>query len=107
MALRPPVRSGTMEESSSKARMLPKVLHLIDSGGVYGAENVVLNLAREMVLNGEFAPIVGCIVNSEGQQVDLLDSAERLGIDAIRVVINNKLLPWHLLSIFTLVLEAT
>jgi glycosyltransferase involved in cell wall biosynthesis len=67
-----------------------KVLHLIDSGGIYGAETVILQLSREMLRETEFEPVVACIVQKEGEQVDLLDKAVELGVSALKVVVNNR-----------------
>ncbi|ARN74520.1 glycosyltransferase [Oceanicoccus sagamiensis] len=74
-----------------------KVLHLIDSGGVYGAEKVILNLSQHMRSNQEFTPIIGCIVNSEQDNNDLYDAALALNIDAIKVPIRNTLIAYDAL----------
>lgn len=66
-----------------------KVLHFIESAGVYGAERVILNLSEEMQLSGEFIPVVGCIVGSKEEQSDLYDAALEQKIDAVRLVIPN------------------
>lgn len=41
-----------------------KILHVIDSGGIFGAENVLLSLVGQQVLNGLY-PIIGSINSSE------------------------------------------
>jgi glycosyltransferase involved in cell wall biosynthesis len=41
-----------------------KILHVIDSGGLFGAENVLLSLVGQQVLNGLF-PIIGSINSSK------------------------------------------
>ena len=70
---------------------MKKILHFIDSGGLYGAENVLLNLSRVMLLsNDDFLPVVGCIVQSVNEQSDLYDQAVAFGIDAEKLQINNK-----------------
>ncbi len=69
---------------------MKKILHFIDSGGLYGAENVLLNLSREMLKHGDFTPIVGCIVQSPKEENVLFDQAESYGIKAEKMVINNK-----------------
>lgn len=69
-----------------------RILHLLDSGGMYGAENVVINLSREMIAAGKFEPVVGCIVQKDNESVDLYDVAQKNGIEARKILINNFLL---------------
>jgi glycosyltransferase involved in cell wall biosynthesis len=69
--------------------MTRKVLHFIDSGGLYGAESVILNLSREMQTGGEYEPVVGCIVSQSDEQNALYDKALELGIRAEKLVIRN------------------
>lgn len=66
-----------------------RVLHFIDSGGLYGAEKVLLNLSREMKKSGQFQPMVGCIVTSNDQPCALFDEAQKQGLDAVRLVVRN------------------
>ena len=70
-----------------------KILHLVDSGGLYGAESVILTLSREMIRNGTFKPVIGCIVSRSNEQSDLFDRAREFGIPTVRVVIRNTRLP--------------
>ncbi|WP_419174470.1 glycosyltransferase [Desulfosediminicola sp.] len=65
---------------------------MLDSGGMYGAENVVINLSREMMTTGCYRPIVGCIVPKAGTKVDLHIAAQRNGLDSHIYTINNYLL---------------
>ena len=60
-----------------------KVLHLVDSSGLYGAETVILNLSREM-MKSEFAPIVG-MISRDNTTPELAVAAERLGIETMIV----------------------
>ncbi|NVN91798.1 MAG: glycosyltransferase family 4 protein [Desulfuromonadales bacterium] len=69
--------------------MTKRVLHFIDSGGLYGAESVILNLSREMQSKGEFEPVVGCIVSQSDARSDLYDKCLELGIRAEKLVIRN------------------
>ncbi len=71
---------------------MKKVLHFIESAGLYGAENVLLNLSREMLKEGKYEPVVGCIVARLTQKSDLFDRATELGIKAEKIVINNYML---------------
>lgn len=66
-----------------------RVLHLLESGGLYGAERVVLNLSAAMRAAGEFEPVVGCIVQDPDEPSALYDEARRLGIAAEKVLLRN------------------
>lgn len=66
-----------------------KVMHFIDSGGVYGAESVLLNLSEQMIASGEYEPIVGCIVSRPDEPSDLYDQAVKRGVRAEKIVIRN------------------
>jgi glycosyltransferase involved in cell wall biosynthesis len=68
----------------------PKILHFIDSGGMYGAENVILSLSREMMKHREYEPVIGCIVQEENDPIELHDKAGEYGISAEKIRINNK-----------------
>ena len=74
-----------------------KILHFIESGGLYGAENVILNLSKEMIEDGQYEPVVGCIVYCKNEESELFDKAQSLNIKAIRIVINNKRFPLDIL----------
>jgi glycosyltransferase involved in cell wall biosynthesis len=78
--------------------MTKSVLHFIDSGGLYGAENVILNLSSEM-LDSDYKPIIGCIVQKYTQKVDLFDIAISQNIEAKKFVINNKRLLIDLIKV--------
>lgn len=74
--------------------MKPKrVLHFIDSAGVYGAESVILNLSEQMQATAEFVPVVGCIVSDKSESNDLYTAARDRGIEAVKIVIPNGRLP--------------
>ncbi len=68
-----------------------RILHFIDSGGMYGAENVIINLSREMLNHNEYEPIVGCIVGSDNENSDLISFAQKYGIESHEIKINNYL----------------
>ncbi len=76
-----------------------KVLHFIDSGGLYGAESVLLNLSREMCLAGKYTPVIGCIVGSPDEQNDLFDKAGELGLAAEKLVVRNGMFLWDVLRL--------
>lgn len=65
-------------------------MHFIDSGGIYGAESVILSLSREMMKHREYEPVIGCIVQEENDPVELFDKAGEYGISAEKIRINNK-----------------
>lgn len=70
-----------------------RILHLIDSGGVYGAERVILNLSGQLLQRTEYEPIVGCIVPSGVTTSPLYEAARLQGIEAILIPLVN----WRLL----------
>lgn len=87
-------------DENNKVETAPnRVLHFIESGGLYGAERVILNLSREMIGGGKFAPVIGCIVSSETEQSDLYTAAKAEGIDAIKLVIPNRRFPLALFRV--------
>lgn len=60
------------------------ILHLRSSGGLFGAEGVILNLAQ--YLNGTgFNNFIACLNNSENPHTELLREAKKFGIKTIRV----------------------
>ena len=58
-----------------------KILHLRSSGGLYGAEAVILNVSRELDRMG-CANHICCINNLKNPHAELVDEALRLGIAA-------------------------
>jgi glycosyltransferase involved in cell wall biosynthesis len=66
-----------------------RVLHFIESGGIYGAESVIINLSREMAAGGDYEPVIGCIVQRDDEAVDLVRVAGSLGVEAHRITISN------------------
>ncbi len=69
-----------------------KILHLIESSGLYGAESVILNLSREMKTVGMYEPVIGCIVSSPDEKNDLYDKALSYNIESLKIVIRNSCL---------------
>lgn len=59
--------------------MRTNVLHLIDSGGMYGAEKVVLTLLKELQ-GSQYPGILGCIRESESERLQIAVEAEAAGI---------------------------
>ncbi len=59
-----------------------KVLHLIDSSGMYGAENVVLTLLHGLK-DSSYNCILGCIRESDDERVELANRAEQAGVNVV------------------------
>ena len=76
-----------------------KVLHLIDSSGMYGAERVVLTLL-ENINCSDYHCILGCIRESENEDVELGNHAERLGLHVVYFTMKRGLSPNGILKIF-------
>ena len=55
-----------------------KILHIIDSGGLYGAEMVLLNLVAEQIKQG-FEPIIASIGEKGIEEKPLETEAMRRG----------------------------
>jgi glycosyltransferase involved in cell wall biosynthesis len=73
-------------------------LHFIESGGLYGAENVVLNLSLEMSRQGRYKPIIGCIAENANDRIALYDRAESCGITAVYFVISKHAFAFQVLK---------
>lgn len=56
-----------------------KVLHLISSGGFYGAERVLLNLAKDKNITA----IVGGIKNLHNPHLEVIEEAGRMGLQTV------------------------
>ena len=61
-----------------------KVLHLISSGGMYGAESVVAALARDLQQMGH-STRVGIFVNAHQPQIDVANQFEKRGVNVVRI----------------------
>ena len=56
-----------------------RVLHLVSSGGLYGAEHVILNLAR----SENTVCYVGALYNVHSPHVEVIDEAEKRGLRTV------------------------
>jgi glycosyltransferase involved in cell wall biosynthesis len=64
------------------AEMLPmNILHIISSGGMYGAEAVILNLSRALNDN-QHRSILGVFSNSSNPNLQLHEAAARAGVES-------------------------
>jgi glycosyltransferase involved in cell wall biosynthesis len=73
-----------------------KILHLISSGGVYGAEAVILNLLRT-TQEGENRSVLGVFLNSSHPNTELHDSAIAAGIESHTIACSGRL-DWSVLE---------
>ena len=58
-----------------------KILHLVDSSGLYGAEAVILNLSKEMRKTSSFFPVVGMICQDTNSLPEIGVAAIDLGLE--------------------------
>jgi len=72
-----------------------RVLHLIDSGGLYGAERVILNLSLEM-RESPFISIVGMFTNNRSVTPELGKVAKDLGIQTSYIPLRSKFNPLNI-----------
>src|ERR1035437_10573854 len=58
-----------------------KVLHVISSGGMYGAEAVILNMSR-MLLDGQHGSVLGVFSNSSNPNLQFYEAAVKEGLES-------------------------
>jgi glycosyltransferase involved in cell wall biosynthesis len=61
-----------------------KVLHIISSGGMYGAEAVILNISRTLN-KGPHCSILGVFANSSNPNLQLYEAATKEGIESYAI----------------------
>src|SRR5579884_366473 len=59
-----------------------KILHLISSGGMYGAEAVILNLCGVLNSSGQHEGLLGAFANSAAPNLALYEAARGAGIES-------------------------
>jgi len=64
--------------------MNTKILHLRSSGGLYGAEQVILNLARELSAMG-YPNHILCFNNTSNPHLELMEEAKKIRLSASAV----------------------
>src|SRR5271154_644486 len=83
--LEPGRRNGSgnrrARERQPRVEDIVKVLHLISSGGMYGAEVMLMNLARGLTSN-KYGVVVGVFHNGQNPHLEV---AEQLGAEGIAV----------------------
>jgi len=57
----------------------PRVLHLVSSGGLYGAEQVILNLARSK----NTITYIGALCDVHGGNREVIDEGEKIGVRTV------------------------
>lgn len=67
-----------------------KILHIISSGGMYGAEAVILNLSRTLNENSH-SSILGVFSNSSNPNLQLHESALKEGIESNLIPCNGQI----------------
>jgi glycosyltransferase involved in cell wall biosynthesis len=75
-----------------------RVLHLVSSNGLFGAEKVLLDIARFNNQNGTDV-IVGAIKNSHNPHTEVVSEAERLGLETAIFESNGRMDPETMLQI--------
>ena len=81
-----------------------RVLHVISSGGMYGAEAVILNLSRALEESGHSSSI-GVFANLPHPNLQLYDAGRREGIPSYRIECRGQIDPSVLRSIRSLAQE--
>ena len=77
-----------------------KILHLIDSAGLYGAETVILNLSRAMT-DSPFVPVIGVLTDRHGTPKDIGKAAQELGMEVIYIPLKGRYSPSSLLRVYS------
>jgi len=60
-----------------------KILQLISSAGIFGAENVLIDLSMELKKSGRYDPIVGVFDNSQNRHIELSGKSRSMGVPTI------------------------
>ncbi len=75
---------------SHQSHTRPRILHIRDSGGMFGGERVILTLGRNMD-RGLFDFSLLCMDRGDGRSGHLLSAARRCGIRAESIAVNGRL----------------
>ena len=82
-----------------------KILHVISSGGMYGAEAVILNLSRTLNKHGH-ASVLGVFSNTSNPNLQLHEAAIREGIESHLIPCNGQI-DWTVATSIRQLAEAT
>jgi len=75
--------------------MAIKILHLIDSSGYYGTENVIITLCKQ-IMKTRFVPVLGCIMSEKERLPEVGVVAETYGIQVLPIFQSTKFDWWNL-----------
>ncbi len=75
-----------------------RVLQLISSSGFYGADNVLIELVKELLYT-DFVPIIGVFKNVHNPHLEVAEVADRHGLSVVIFPCNGKLDPKTILLI--------
>lgn len=67
-----------------------EILHLIDSGGLYGAENVIINLSIGLKRNN-YRSVIGCFNYKDKPKPEIGLKAESMGIESVYFKLRSKI----------------
>jgi hypothetical protein len=90
--------SRTHPEACTGTSVVPKILHLAESDGLYGAEQVILALSREMMAGGQISPVIGVLVKRSGDSKELFARAAQLRVPILPLVCRKLLFPFDLVA---------
>lgn len=83
---------------TKKVLMMRRVLHLVASDGLYGAERVILNLSKEL-MGAHYVPVVGVICKEGAESPEIIKVATALGIDTLVISLRSKFDPFGLITL--------
>lgn len=66
-----------------------KILHLISSSGLFGAENIVLTLGKN-IQDNQFNSIVGAFHNNHDAKNEIIERARELGVETYSLTCNGR-----------------
>lgn len=75
--------------AKAESRAAARVLHLLESDGVYGAERVVLTLAGQASGDSRFPATIGVVVKDINDHNPLYEHARARGLDAVKLPLRN------------------
>lgn len=75
----------------------PTVVHLLESDGVYGAEQVVLNICLDPAMRAKYRCVIACLQSDAAKSGPLVATALAQDVEAIALPIRKHRLPFDLL----------
>lgn len=83
----------------------PRILHIRDSGGIYGGERVILTLGKSMARQGLFDVSLLCMRRHDGRSEAMISSATKVGMHVQPIDVRGRLDPMAILRIRNYVRE--